>query len=211
MGLIWDPFRFIHKPMFDFVQYLSPSLNRNIFPFLILTVFPLLCVLIKKHVPIYHFFSTSNEDRRGFWKHGVGTMNEIGKLFVELCGDHSLKIRGALLPHKECHKNTWYSKDHDTLEGRRWTKTLLDNRALRGADVGSDHHLMYTFLHLIFARTSCQIIKIHTQAKKITSWAGLLGLFSSNWAKDRISAYVGTFFIHISKIWASWLNFGFFT
>jgi hypothetical protein len=38
--------------------------------------------------------------------HGVGTKNENGNLFVELCGNHSLKIGGALFPHKECHKNT---------------------------------------------------------------------------------------------------------
>ncbi len=42
-----------------------------------------------------------------------------------------------------------------------------------------------------------------TQAKKITSWAGLLGVFSSNWARGRISAYVGYFFIHILKSWAA--------
>jgi hypothetical protein len=31
-------------------------------------------------------------------KHGVGTMNENGNLFVELCGNHSLKIGGTLFP-----------------------------------------------------------------------------------------------------------------
>ncbi len=41
-----------------------------------------------------------------------------------------------------------------------------------------------------------------TQAKKIKSWAGFLGLFSSNWAQGRFSAYVGLFFIHILKNWA---------
>jgi hypothetical protein len=47
-------------------------------------------------------------------KHGVGAMNENGNLFVELCGNHSLKIGETLFPHKECHKNTWYSNDHVT-------------------------------------------------------------------------------------------------
>jgi hypothetical protein len=42
-----------------------------------------------------------------------------------------------------------------------------------------------------------------TQAKKIMSWAGLLGIFSSNWARGRISTYVGPFFIHILKSWAA--------
>jgi hypothetical protein len=47
-------------------------------------------------------------------KHGVGTMNENGNLFVELCGNHSLKIGGALFPHKDCHKKTWYSNHSPT-------------------------------------------------------------------------------------------------
>jgi hypothetical protein len=65
-------------------------------------------------------------------KHGVGTMNENGNLFVELCGNHSLKIGGTLFPHKKCHKNTWYSNDHVTTAqldnvciSSRWSKALL--------------------------------------------------------------------------------------
>ncbi len=33
--------------------------------------------------------------------HGVWTMNENGSLLVELCGNHSVKIGGTLLPHKK--------------------------------------------------------------------------------------------------------------
>ncbi len=92
-------------------------------------------------------------------KHGVRTMNENGNLFLELCGNHSLKIGGTLFPHKECHKNTWYSNDHVTTAqldhvciSSRWSKALLDVRVFRRADIGSDHHLLYASLHLDFTR-----------------------------------------------------------
>jgi len=92
-------------------------------------------------------------------KHGVGTMNENGNLFVELCGNHSLKIGGTLFPHKECHKNTWYSNDHVTKAqldhvciSSRWSKALLDVRVYRRADIGSDHHMLCASLRLGFAR-----------------------------------------------------------
>jgi len=103
---------------------------------------------------------SANEDLEHIMgKHGVGTMNENGSLFVELCGNHSLKIGGTLFPHKECHKNTWYSNDHVTTAqldhvciSSRWSKALLDVRVLRSADVGSDHHLLCASLRLDFAR-----------------------------------------------------------
>jgi exonuclease III len=92
-------------------------------------------------------------------KHGVGNMNENGSLFVELCGNHGLKIGGTLFPHKECHKNTWLSNDHVTTAqldhvciSSRWSKSLLDVRVLRGADIGSDHHLLIASIRLNFMR-----------------------------------------------------------
>ncbi len=92
-------------------------------------------------------------------KHGVGTMNENGNLFVELCGNHSLKIGGTLFPHKECHKNTWCSNDHVTTAqldhvciSSGWSKALLDVRVFRRADIGSDHHMLCASLRLDFTR-----------------------------------------------------------
>ncbi len=50
------------------------------------------------------------------------------------------KIWGTLFPHKECHKNTWYSNNHVTIAQLdhvcNWPKSLLDIRVLRIAEIG---------------------------------------------------------------------------
>ena len=49
--------------------------------------------------------------------HGIGKRIENGGLFVELCGNHGLKIGGTMFIHRACHKNTWFSNDHRTTGG----------------------------------------------------------------------------------------------
>ncbi|KAG7307745.1 hypothetical protein JYU34_006321 [Plutella xylostella] len=91
-------------------------------------------------------------------KHGVGTMNDNGERFIETCGMHGLVIGGTLFPHKECHKVTWVSPDgrtqnqidHITIS-KTWRSSLLDVRNKRGADVGSDHHLVVGKIRLKLA------------------------------------------------------------
>uniref|UniRef100_A0A336M488 CSON002588 protein n=1 Tax=Culicoides sonorensis TaxID=179676 RepID=A0A336M488_CULSO len=88
-------------------------------------------------------------------KHGVGEMNENGELLVECCGLNSLKIGGTMFPHKKCHKVSWVSPDSRTENqidhicvSAKWSNTLLDVRNKRGADIGSDHHLIIGDLRL---------------------------------------------------------------
>ncbi|XP_071141830.1 craniofacial development protein 2-like [Mytilus edulis] len=91
-----------------------------------------------------------NLDReRVMGKHGLGTINENGELLVDFCGDNDLVIGGTLFPHKNIHKITWNSPngrdknqiDHLMINGK-WKNSLCDVRAMRGADCGSDHHLI---------------------------------------------------------------------
>ena len=54
-----------------------------------------------------------------------------------------------MFQHKDIHKGTWRSPDGRTVTqidhlciGKKWQSSLLDVRAYRGADIGSDHYLV---------------------------------------------------------------------
>ena len=74
---------------------------------------------------------------------------------MDFCAGHDLVIGRTIFPHKDCHKVTWVSPDHKTenqidhvVNGRKWRRSLLDVRNKRGADIGSDHHLVVAKLKL---------------------------------------------------------------
>ena len=91
-------------------------------------------------------------------KYGLGSMNENGDIFSDVCVSNELIIGGTIFRHKQCHKVMWRSPnsrtetqiDHVTIV-RRWRSTLQDVRAKRRADVGSDHHLVVAQLKLKLA------------------------------------------------------------
>lgn len=92
-------------------------------------------------------------DNEGFelamGKHGCGEMNDNGERLASFCATNNLLIGGTIFPHKTIHKITWESPnhrdrnqiDHITIN-RLWRKSLQDVRVRRGADAGSDHHLV---------------------------------------------------------------------
>ena len=91
--------------------------------------------------------NTGYEDIMG--KHGLGTMNNNGERFANLCAFNSLVIGGSIFPHKRIHKATWISPDGITENqidhfciAHRFRRSLEDVRVLRGADINSDHHLL---------------------------------------------------------------------
>ncbi|XP_037959260.1 craniofacial development protein 2-like [Teleopsis dalmanni] len=91
----------------------------------------------------------NSEYRSVMGSHGIGTCNENGELFLELCMNYDLRIGGSLFPHKTCHKVTWKSPagnfesqiDHICIS-KRWSKALCDVRNKRSADIDSDHYLV---------------------------------------------------------------------
>nr|CAH8840894.1 unnamed protein product [Trichobilharzia regenti] len=82
-------------------------------------------------------------------REALGEMNNNGELFSDFCGFNDLVIGGSVFKHKDMHKATWISPDGHTENqmdfisiSRKWRWSLLDTRSRRGADVGSDHHLV---------------------------------------------------------------------
>ena len=88
-------------------------------------------------------------------KHRVGIRNDNGEKLCNFCGMNDLVITGTIFPHKEIHKQTWISPDRRTynqidhvLINRKFRTSVLDTRAIRSADIASDHHLVCTKLSL---------------------------------------------------------------
>jgi hypothetical protein len=88
-------------------------------------------------------------------RHGVGSRNINGEMLIDFCVAQQLVIGGSLFPHKTCHKITWVSPDGRTQNQidhfviqQKWRKTLRDVHNRRGADIGSDHHLVIAELQL---------------------------------------------------------------
>ena len=82
-------------------------------------------------------------------KHGLGQINDNGDRLLACCVYNNLVIGGTIFPHKKIHKATWISPDGQTENqidhfciNRKFRRSLEDVRILRGADVGSDHHLV---------------------------------------------------------------------
>ena len=95
---------------------------------------------------------------------------------VNSCADNELIIGGTIFPHKNCHKVSWVSPDFRTenqidhfLISRKWRRSLLDVRNRRGADIGSDHHLMIARIRIKIAA-----IKKHFETRKMKYDVGKL-------------------------------------
>lgn len=96
-------------------------------------------------------------------KHGIGAQNDNGERFIDMCLNNRLVIGGSVFPHKLCHKVTWLSPDGKTQNqidhfaiSQMWRRSLLDVRNRRGADCGSDHHLVIAEVRLKIAATGHQ-------------------------------------------------------
>ncbi|XP_020629758.1 craniofacial development protein 2-like [Orbicella faveolata] len=90
-------------------------------------------------------------------KEGLGDVNEYGEELVDLCELNRQSISGTLFLHKRVHKATWISPDGVTenqidhiLISQRW-RTSLHVRVKKGANIGSDHHLVVASLKIKLA------------------------------------------------------------
>ncbi|XP_070508684.1 uncharacterized protein, partial [Chironomus tepperi] len=91
-------------------------------------------------------------------RHGIGTANDNGERFVELCTSHGLVIGGTVFIHKDIHKVTWHSNDGITQNqidhisiSHKWRGSLMDVRVFRGAEVHTDHKLLVATLKIRLA------------------------------------------------------------
>jgi len=75
--------------------------------------------------------------------------NNNGRKMIQFAISKVLNERGTTFPHKDMHKQTWYSADRRTanqidhvLISNKFRSAVTDIRALRGPDIGSDHNLL---------------------------------------------------------------------
>jgi len=68
---------------------------------------------------------------------------------IQFAISKDFNIRNITLPHKDIHKETWYSADSGTanqidhvLISNRFRSAITDIRALRGPVIGSDHNFL---------------------------------------------------------------------
>ena len=81
--------------------------------------------------------------------HGVGKCNANGELLLSLCSEYNLVVTNTLFNHKEVHKKSWmhprskHSHLLDYIIVRQSDRhEVLDTRAMRGADCGTDHIML---------------------------------------------------------------------
>ena len=89
-------------------------------------------------------------------KHGIGEeMTDNGERFATMCSFNKMVIGGTIFPHRRIHKATWVSPDGNSENqidhfciSHKFRRSLQDVRVFRGADIGSDHHMLVAVLRL---------------------------------------------------------------
>ena len=97
---------------------------------------------------------------RAMGTQGFGCANNNGERLSDLCVESRLVIGGTLFMHRDIHKTTWRSPDQRTVSqidhviiNQKWTRSIQDVKANRGADIGSDHVLVVASVSLKLRKT----------------------------------------------------------
>jgi hypothetical protein len=97
--------------------------------------------------------------------------NDNGQRVIYFAVSKDLVVSSTCFPHRDINKYTWTSPDGTThnqidhvLVERRNASNIMDIRTYRGADCGSDHHLVEVVYR---CRTRAQKCKYHPQEPKI--------------------------------------------
>ena len=122
-------------------------------------------------------------------KEAMGERNNNGQRLIDLCLENGLVIGGSVFQHKTIHKTTWNSPDNKTKNqidhiaiNQKWRRSMKDVKAIRGADVGSDHNLV--------------LCKLQLKLKKVDKKPSLR-LFDSSKLKD--AAVKSSFVLELSN------------
>ena len=97
---------------------------------------------------------------RAMGTRGFGCANNNGDRLSDLCVESRLVIGGALFMRRDSHDTTWRSPDQITVSqidhviiNQKWSRSLQDVKANRGADRGSDHVLVVATVSLKLRKT----------------------------------------------------------
>jgi hypothetical protein len=105
--------------------------------------------------------------------HGWGDGNKNGELLIETRGNNGLMIGGTkkvTWVSPDPHGGTQNQIDHICIS-KNWRKSLLDVCNKRGADVGSDHHLIMGIMRIYIVTYSGSIhdgTSLHSKSQYTT-------------------------------------------
>ena len=87
-------------------------------------------------------------------------ISDNGHQLIDFAAYNGLSVMNTMFRHKRAHKFTWNNPDrlHKSmidyiLVRQRWRTSVQDTRVYRGADIGSDHHLLVSTFRLKFKTT----------------------------------------------------------
>ena len=103
------------------------------------------------------FNAKVGEDKGGY--ENITGRNDNGERLVDFCGLNNPVVTGTISPHKLIHKQTWTSLGGKTLNqidlvlvSRPHQTSVMDTRAMGGADIASDYQLVRSKIKLKLTR-----------------------------------------------------------